>query len=337
LLSFTARRAAALVMLVVGITAVAFVLTHIVPGDPVASNLGESASANPAIVKAFKERYGLDKPLWQQYEIYMSNLIHGDLGTSQQTHHPVARDLGEYIPATAELGLTSSLIALLLGIPLGLLAAMRANTAADQALRLVSLSGLSVPVFWLALMSLYVFYLKLDWLPVGGRLDPGMVPPSHLTGLYTVDALLAGDVNTFLNAAYHLALPAAVLSAYNIGLLTRFTRSAALEVIGEEYITAARAKGLPTLTIATRHVLVAALPPIITITGLGVANVITGATLIETIFSWPGLGQYAFRSAVSLDVPSIMGVSMFVALVYVTVNFGVDVLHMLVDPRLHPQ
>jgi peptide/nickel transport system permease protein len=224
-------------------------------------------------------------------------------------------------------------IAFFVGISLGVLAAVRRNRLTDQVLRVVSLGGISMPTFWLALVALYVFFFLLGWFPVGGRLDPGVFAPPHVTGLYTVDALLAGQTDVFANAVQHLILPACVLAAYNVGLLTRFTRSAVLEVINNDYIQAARAKGLPERSVILRHVLRAALPPIITVVGLAFANVMTGTVLVEKIFAWPGIGNYAFH-ATTLDLPAIMGVSLFVAIVYIVVNFTVDILYGIVDPRI---
>jgi peptide/nickel transport system permease protein len=331
---FLGRRLAALFLLGLGITFVAFVLTELVPGDPAAANLGQRAIGDPAAVQAFREHYGLDKPLPVQYGLYLQHLVTGDLGESEQSHRPVRADLSEYVPATAELAITSILIAYALGITLGVVAAVRRNRLTDQVLRVISLSGISMPTFWLALVALYVFFFKLGWVPGSGRLDPGLLPAPHVTGLYTLDALLSGQLDVMANAFHHLILPAFVLAAYNIGLLTRFTRSAVLEVINNDYVQAARAKGLPERTVVLRHVLRAALPPIITVGGLAFANVMTGTVLVESIFSWPGIGQYAFHSATTLDLPAIMGVSLFVAVVYIVVNFTVDILYGVVDPRI---
>ncbi len=331
---FLARRLAALILLGVGITFVAFVLTELVPGDPAAANLGQRAIADPAAVQAFREHYGLDKPLPVQYAVYLEHLVQGDLGQSEQSHRSVRADLSEYVPATAELAVTSILIAYLLGITLGVISAVRRNKLTDQVLRVVSLGGISMPTFWLALVALYVFFFKLGWVPGSGRLDPGTLAPPHVTGLYTVDAFLSGQFDVLGNALQHLILPACVLAAYNVGLLTRFTRSAVLEVINNDYVQAARAKGLPERTVILRHVFRAALPPIITVGGLAFANVMTGTVLVESIFAWPGIGQYAFHSATTLDLPAIMGVSLFVAVVYIAVNFIVDILYGVVDPRV---
>jgi peptide/nickel transport system permease protein len=191
-----------------------------------------------------------------------------------------------------------------------------------------------MPTFWIALVALYIFYFRLNWLPGTGRLDPQYSEPPHHTGFFTIDAMIEGQWATAADAARHLVLPAVVLALFNIGLLTRYTRSAVLEVVNHDYIRAARAKGLPGRTVVLRHTLRAALPSVLTVIGLAFANVMTGAVLVENIFAWPGIGQYAYRSATNLDLPAIMGVSLFVAVVYITVNFVVDVLYGVIDPRI---
>lgn len=331
---FVVRRLVALVFLLVGITFVAFVLTQLVPSNAVATNLGEQAAGDPAAVKAFEDHYGLNKSWPVRYGIYLKHLGHGDLGQSSLTHDAVTHDLGQFIPATAELAVYSILIAAIVGVTFGVVAAMRRDRPADHALRVASLAGISMPTFWIALLALYFGFYRLGWFPGAERLDPGVPPPHSITGLYTIDALLHGNWSLFVQALHHLLLPALVLAAFNVSLLTRFTRSAVLEVIGNDYVRAARAKGLPERTVITRYVLRAALPSVITVLGLVFANVLTGAVLVEKIFSWPGIGQYAYQAAVNVDVPAIAGVSMFVALVYVTVNFVVDVLYSVIDPRI---
>ena len=333
-LRFLARRFVALLFLGLGITFVAFLLTNLVPGDPAAANLGQRAIEDPAAVAAFNERYGLDKPLPEQYGIYVWRLLHGDLGESQQARLPVTEELGTFIPATAELAILSILIAVIVGVGLGILAAVRQNRLTDHVLRVVSLTGVSMPTFWLALVALYVFFFRLNWLPGTGRLDPQFSEPQHHTGFFTIDAMIEGEWATAADAARHLVLPALVLALYNIGLLTRYTRTAVLEVMNNDYVRSARAKGLPERRVVLRHILRAALPSVITVIGLAFANVMTGAVLIENIFAWPGIGQYAYRSATTLDLPAIMGVSLFVAVVYIIVNFVVDVLYGVIDPRI---
>jgi peptide/nickel transport system permease protein len=334
LLFFIGRRLVALVLLGIGVTAIAFILTHLVPGDPAEANLGQRAGSDPVAVQIFRERYGMDKSVPQQYVIYLGKLLQGDMGESEQSRRPVRTDLAEYIPATAELALTSIVLSGVLGVALGVLAALQQNKLTDQVLRVVSLGGMSMPSFWLALVSLYVFFYQLSWVPGSGRLDPVVPRPPAVSGLFTIDALLSGRMDTLGNALQHLILPACVLAAFNMGLFTRFTRSAVLEVLGNDYVRTARAKGLPERAVILGHVLRAASPPVVTVIGLAFGNVMTGTVLVENIFSWPGIGQYSFRSATTLDLPSIVGVMLFVALVYTLANMVVDVLYGVIDPRV---
>jgi peptide/nickel transport system permease protein len=219
-------------------------------------------------------------------------------------------------------------------VALGLLSALRRNTWIDHTARVISLFGVSTPVFWLALVALYIFYARLGWVAGPGRLDAGMAPPPHVTGLYTVDSLLAGDWRTFSNAASHLILPALVLASYTTGLITRVTRSSMLEVLGMDFIRTARAKGLADNKIVVRHALRNALIPLITVIGFSYGNLLAGTVLTEAIFAWPGIGQYAYRASTSLDFPAIMGVSLLIALIFILINLIVDVLYFVVDPRL---
>jgi peptide/nickel transport system permease protein len=331
---FVLRRLAALVLLGIGITFVVFMLTQLVPGNAAVTNLGEQAAGDPAAVKAFEEHYGLDKPLPVRYALYLGHLLKGDLGESALTHDTVRHDLATFVPATAELALFSIVIATVFGVGFGVIAAMRRNRPTDHVLRVVSLGGISMPTFWIALVAVYVFFYRLGWFPGGGRLEPGTPAPPQRTGLYTVDGLLAGQWSLVAEALHHLVLPALVLAAFNVSLLTRYTRSAVLEVAGNDYVRAGRAKGLPERTVVTRYILRAALPSVVTVLGLVFANVLTGAVLVENIFAWPGIGQYAYQAAINLDVPAIAGVSLFVAVVYVGVNFVVDVLYGVIDPRI---
>jgi peptide/nickel transport system permease protein len=332
LVRFLARRVGALALLVLGITLISFLLTQAVPGDPALANLGQHPT--PEAIAAFHAKYGLDDPLPQQYLTYLGNLLQGDLGVSQQTHQPVADDLSVAVPATAELALFAIVFSTIAGVALGVIAALRRDGAVDHGLRVFTLAGLSIPMFWLGLLGLYLFFFKWGWLPGGGRLDPTTAPPHDVTGFNTVDALLDGNLATFWDALEHLILPGLVLIAYSVSLISRYTRSAVLEVLDADYVRAARAKGLAEHTVVTRYILRAALPSIITVMGMVFANVLAGAVLVENIFNWPGIGQYAYKSAVSLDLPSIVGVSIFIALVYVVVNLIVDLLYAVIDPRV---
>jgi peptide/nickel transport system permease protein len=328
------RRIAALLPLVVGITVLTFIISHAIPSDPVATQLGDQAADDPKVVAAFREKWGLDEPLPAQYGQYVANLAQGDLGTSITTGESVTSDLRRYLPATAELALTAALIAALIGIPLGVMAAVRHNRFTDHAVRVMSLLGMSSPAFWLAVLLLYVFYLRLGWLPGPGRLNPGQLPPPATTGFYTIDAALAGEWNTFASAVRHLILPAIVLAVGQIGLITRITRSGVLNVLSLNHVRTARAKGLPESRVIRKHILSNAWIPILTAVGIALGDVLAGAVLVETIFSWPGLGRYAFRAATSLDFPAIMGATLLITLIYLLVNLVTDLLYLVVDPRL---
>lgn len=331
---FLIRRVLLAVVLAWGVTLVTFVLTNLVPGDPVAANLGQRAMNDPEIVAQWRAEHGLDRPLWEQYALYLQGLVQGDLGESQQSHRPVSQDLAEAVPATLELAGAAIVVSLILGVAFGVIAALRRDRLSDHALRLLSLIGISVPTFWLALVAFYVFYFRLGITPGSGRVDPGLGAPPPVTGLHTVDALLAGQWDVFGSAAGHLIMPAMVLALYTIGLLTRFTRSAVLEVLGQDYVRAARAKGLPGRVILFRYVLRSALVPVITVAGLAFGSLLSGTVLVEAVFSWPGIGQYAYKSATSLDLPAVMGVGLVVGVVYLVINLIVDVLYGVIDPRV---
>ena len=331
---FLLKRIAAGLLLCVGITLVSFVLTQLVPGDPAAANLGQQAAADPAAVAAFRHQYGLDKPVPVQYFVYLGNVLHGDFGMSQQSHRPVGTDLGEYIPATMELALFAIVVSVLIGVPLGIVAAAYRNRWPDQVLRVISLAGVSMPTFWIALLAFYLLFFKLGWLPGGGRLDPTETPPTDTTGFFTVDALIHGEWSLLGSALAHLVLPGLVLATYTVGMLLRFTRASVLEILGLDYVRAARAKGLPERVVILRHVVRPALISIITVAGVAFGSLLSGTVLVESIFSWPGLGQYAYNSAKNLDLPAIMGVSVVVAVVYILINLLVDVLYGVIDPRI---
>jgi peptide/nickel transport system permease protein len=333
-LTYLVRRVLLLVPMLFGTLVIAFIISHLVPGDPSVVNLGQQAMSDPTIVAAFRQQWGLDKPVPVQFLIYLGQLAHGDLGISQQTHRPVWTDLTEYMPATAELAVAAICISLVLGIPLGIIAAVHHNRPTDHLCRLLALMGVSVPIFWLALVGLDVLYVHFSLLPGPGRLDESLLPPRTITGMYTVDSLLTGNWADLGSSLQHLILPALVLSGFSTGLFTRITRSAMLEELGRYYVRTARAKGVAGWLVILRHAFPNAMVPILTTIGLAFANLLTGAVLAETIFSWPGIGRYAFHAAVNLDFPAIMGVTMVVAFVYIMVNLLVDLLYGLVDPRL---
>jgi peptide/nickel transport system permease protein len=328
------RRLGTSVLLLFGVTVVTFVLTNLVPGDPVAAALGEGAAGNPATVDAYIERYGLDQPLPMQYVTYLGNLAEGDLGVSLTTGRAVTTDLATAVPATVEIALGAIVVSLVVSIALGTLAAYRRGLVTDQVVRIVSLIGLSVPTFWLALVAFNVFFLELGIAPGSGRLSPQYSPPPTVTGLYSVDFLLDGDSVGFFDALAHLALPVLVLSLFTIGLLTRFIRTSVLEVLDQDYVRAARAKGLRGGRVVFDYVLRGASLPILTVVGIAFGSLLSGTVLVEAVFAWPGLGTYAYNSATSLDLPGVMGVGLVVGAIYLLVNFVVDLLYGVLDPRV---
>jgi peptide/nickel transport system permease protein len=335
--ALVSRRLGIGVLQVLGVTIVTFCIVAVVPGDPAAANLGQAALGDPTIVRAFDRQYGLDRPLPVQYGLYVWHLLHGNLGQSELTQRPVLSDLAQYFPATLELALAAITVSLVLGVTFGVLAAFFHNRLPDRVIRFFSLAGISVPNFWLGLAAFYLFFYKFRLLPGEGRLSPELTPPPTITGMYTVDSLLTGNWTDFVDASRHLILPAAVLACYTLSLITRFSRSSVLDVLNQEYVLAAVGKGLPTRTVVLRHVLRPALLQIITIAGLAFGALLSGAVLVEEVFSWPGLGQYAYRSATSLNLPGITGVCILIAVIYIFVNLAADIVYVLIDPRLAPQ
>ena len=305
-----------------------------VPSNPAAANLSQTALNDPEIVAAYEAKWGLDKPLIEQYFIYMKNLLQGDLGTSIRTGRPVLDDLLQYFPATLELSIFAMLIAIVLGISFGLLSAVFQNKPIDHIIRTISVSGVSLPSFWFALLVMTLFSRVLNWFPSGGRYDMRSFSPSGGTGLHVLDALLQGDWAFLGDALAHLILPAFVLGFFTMGLIARQTRSNLLEVMSTDYIRTARAKGMKESRVVMRHALGNALVPVITVSGMGFCNLLGGMVFVEQIFSWPGIGQYAYLSAVNLDFPAICGVSLLIAVIYVVINLLIDILYGVIDPRI---
>ena len=311
-----------------------FLISHTVPSDPVVANLSQRNLDNPEMVAAFRAKWGLDKPFHQQYLTYLGNLMRGDLGVSIRTQRPVAADLGKSFPATIELALFSMILAVAFGLLFGIVSAIKRNSAVDQAVRAISIVGVSVPSFWFGLMLLMIFYAWIGWAPGPGRLGPMFSAPAAVTGMYTVDAVIAGDWALAWDALQHLVLPGIVLAAYTMGLITRTTRSSLLEVMSMDYIRTARAKGLGERLVIVGHALKNALIPVITIIGIGFGNLLGGMVVVETVFAWQGIGQYAYQAAGNLDFPAIVGVALLVAVNYAVINLVIDVLYGVIDPRV---
>ncbi len=319
-------------LVLLGVSVLTFFIAHVIPGDPVLVALGEHARDDQ--IAAYRRAYGLDRPVAVQYLIYIRRLIQGDFGASIRTRRPVAEDLREFLPATVELGTAAWLVALLIGIPAGILSAVFKDRIFDHAARAAALIGASMPVFWLGLLMLGTFYYRLRWFPGPGRLDIVISPPPDRTGLLLVDAALARQWPALVNAAGHLVLPAITLGLFSTAVIARMTRSAMLEVIRADFVRTARAKGLHESRVILAHALRNAMIPMVTIIGISFGSLLSGAVLTETIFAWPGLGRYATTSAVSLDFPAVMGVTMVAAVVYTLVNLLVDLTYLRLDPRV---
>jgi peptide/nickel transport system permease protein len=330
--TFLVRRLLGMIVVMFGVSIITFFLSHVVPADPAAAALGDRAREDQ--VAAFRAEYGLDKPVVEQYFIYMNGLFHGDLGKSIRTRRPVADDLRDFFPATMELSLVALLISLIIGIPTGIWSSLFRNRLPDHVVRIFSLVGGSLPIFWLGLLLIGLFYSQLGWLPSGGRIDDFITPPKGITGLFVVDSLLTGNVAALQSSLQHLILPAFTLGYFSTAVISRMMRSSMLEVLNQDYMRTARAKGLRERFVIVRHGLRNALIPTLTIIGLTFGSLLSGAVLTETIFTWPGLGRYATASAIGLDFPAVMGVTLLAAIVYPLANVIVDVSYVWLDPRI---
>jgi ABC-type dipeptide/oligopeptide/nickel transport system permease component len=328
------RRLIAMPLLLLGIVSIAFLLTHFTKGDPLISIIGERQMENPIVVAAAKARWGLDRSLPEQYLVYVGNLLTGDFGTSLRTKQGVGLDLLQRLPATLELVIAAMLVGSLVGVTLGVVSAHYRDRAADHFARLFALVGSSLPVFWSGLILLFVFWYTLGVLPGPGRLDTRSTAPPYVTGFYTIDSLVAGNLAIFTESISHLILPACVLGWAVMGIISRLVRASMLDVLNQDYILAARAKGASEPRVLVNHALRNALIPTLTIVGFSFAYLITGAVLSEAIFSWPGMGSYAVDAARNLDYPAIMGVTIVGGTAFLLTNLVTDIAYAFVDPRI---
>jgi peptide/nickel transport system permease protein len=326
------RRVLLLIPVLIGVTILTFTISHLVPADPVLLALGPRGT--PEMEKALRVKLGLDKPIHVQYLIYMKGLLKGELGTSIHTNRSVIRDLRIYFPATLELTTASMFLCLVIGIPLGIIAAVHKDRLADHITRIFSLIGVSMPVFWLGLLVLLLFYFKIGIIPGGGRLSPLTPAPKSITGLYILDSLMTGNLVALKDSIFHIIAPASCLAFAIMAMISRMTRSSMLNVLGEDYIKTAEAKGLTRYKVIYQHALRNAVLPVITLSGALYGQLLAGAILTETIFSWPGMGQYTVASIMNLDFQPVMGFTILVAIVYVMINLIVDILYVLFDPRI---
>ncbi|MCC6010007.1 MAG: ABC transporter permease [Fervidicoccaceae archaeon] len=326
-----ARRIALMIFVLWGIITITFIVARVIPADPIGSILGPQAP--PELVEKLRKEWGLDKPLYQQYFDYIINVLHGDFGKSIKTNRPVLEDLKQFFPATIELATFSLIIAVLIGVPLGILSALKKDSTIDYLSRMFALTGVSTPVFWLGLVLLYLFYYKIQIFPEPGRLSVGVQPPDPITGMILLDSLLRGKFDVFLDALKHIILPSIVLGFYNSAYIMRITRASVLEVVSQEYVRMAIAKGLRRRKVILKHVFRNAMIPVVTVIGITYGSLLEGAVLTETIFAWPGLGRYATQAFLSLDYNAVVGATFLIALVYSLVNLVVDVLYIYIDPR----
>ena len=332
----TTATALTLLVTFIGLLAVTFVISRVVPIDPVMSILGERATAQQ--IADTTEKLGLNEPMWWQFGLYVANTLQGDLGTSIRTREPVVDEIARYFPATLELATIATIFGVLIGVPAGVLAATKPGGWLDQVVRLVGLMGYSMPVFWLGLMGLLLFYGVLGWVGGPGRLDASYqmlldFEVTQFTGMILLDTALNGRWDMFANAFSHIVLPAGLLGYLSMAYISRMTRSFMMNELGQEYITTARVKGMPERRVIWVHALKNVMVPLITVVALSYAFLLEGAVLTETIFAWPGLGSYITDALLVADMPAVLGGTVVVGAVYIGLNMFSDLLYRLVDPR----
>ena len=332
MLRFLGARLAVLVPTFLGVTFVAFILIRLVPGDPIMMMVGERGMSDERHAEMMAQ-YGFDRPLLSQYVLFLGKLVQGDLGQSIVTRKPVLGEFFALFPATVELSVAGMLLALLIGLPAGILAAVKRGSVLDHTVMGVSLTGFSMPIFWWGLLLIILFSGILQWTPVSGRISLSYFVDAR-TGFMLIDSLLSDEKGAFRSALSHLLLPAIVLGTVPLAVIARQTRSAMLEVLGEDYVRTARAKGLPPGRVIGLHALRNALIPVVTVIGLLIGTLFGGAILTETIFAWPGVGKWLVDSISRRDYPSVQGGVVLIASIVMLVNLGVDLLYGLINPRI---
>lgn len=326
------RTLATVAVTFLGLLAVTFFIGRVVPIDPVLAAVGDRVNAST--YERVRVELGLNLPLWEQFLRYVWAALHGEFGNSVLTSNPVLDDIRRVFPATLELATVATVIGVIFGIPAGVIAATRRGSWIDHVIRVLGLAGYSVPVFWLGLMGLLVFYARLDWLPGPGRIDlfyEGLVTP--VTGVILIDSALAGEWDLFWNAVAHVILPASILGYFSLAYISRMTRSFMLEQLQQEYITTARIKGLSERAVVWRHALGNAWVPLVTVIALSYGTLLEGSVLTEIVFSWPGLGFYITNSLLSADMNAVLGGTVVVGAVFIGLNLFSDILYRLLDPR----
>ena len=335
MISYIIRRLFLSVIVILGVIAVIFVISHLLPANP--AKVWAGIKSTKEQVATLRRQYHLDKPVLVQFGYYLSQLLHGDLGISPVTHHPVVEDLRSFAPATLELLIYSLLIAVLIGVPLGIVSAVKRGSAIDHVSRILALSGVALPTFWLGLLLQLTFFFKLGWLPAEGRISSFIPPPSPITGFYTIDSIITGNFTALLSSIQHLVLPAISLSLYPLAILARIVRASLLETLSQDYIKTAKAKGLPYIIVLYKHALRNSLSAALTITGMTFVYSLGGAVVVETVFAWPGVGRYAAGALTTFDFPALMGFSLLAGTGAAFVNLIVDLLYGVLDPRIRYQ
>ena len=331
-LKATGRVVLVLALTYLGLLAVTFFIGRVIPVDPVLAIVGDRAPEH--VVERVREELGLNKPLYAQFGIYLQKVAHGDFGTSVLTANPVLHDIARTFPATLELATLGILIGVTVGVPLGVWAAVRRGGLVDQVVRVMGLIGYSVPIFWLGLMALVLFYARLGWVSGPGRIDVVyQYTLQPVTGLLLVDAALGGEWEAFRNALSHLILPASLLGYFSLAYISRMTRSFMLNELSQEYVVAARAKGLSETRIIWRHALRNAMVPLVTVIALSYAGLLEGSVLTETVFAWPGLGLYLTNSLQNADMNAVLGGTIVVGSIFIGLNLLADLLYRALDPR----
>lgn len=332
-LGYFLRRLSLVIPTLLGVTVITFTLTYVLPGNPAVVKAGPLVS--PEVVKELEKEMGLDQPAWVQYWRYISGVARGDLGQSASTGRPVLEDFRQRLPATLELTLASLLIALVVGIPLGVQSAVHRDTAIDHIGRIVGVAGVAMPTFWTGLLGLYFFFYLLGVAPAPlGRLGPGIEPPTAITGLYVVDSLLTGNWKALGSSLHQLMLPSITLGLSVMAPIARMVRSTMLEILESDYIKSAWAAGIPRRQVIYGDALKNALIPVITILGIVFGFLMAGNAVVESVFAWPGIGNYAITSLMTKDSGPIQSFVLFVAVLYVVVNFVIDMVYGLIDPRI---
>lgn len=335
MIQYILKRLGMVIPTFIGVSILTFSLIHLIPGDPVTVMGGERGVSEEQRAE-MEAMLGLDKPLVVQYLIYAGNVLKGDLGTSFVTREPVMKEFLTLFPATLELSVFAALFAILVGLPLGMLAAVKRGSFLDHTVMTVSLTGYSMPIFWWGLLLILFVSVQLNLTPVSGRIDV-MFWVDHVTGFMIIDAWLSGEQGAVKSALHHLVLPSIVLGTIPMAVIARMTRSAMLEVLGEDYIRTARSKGLPQIRVITRHAFRGTLIPVVTVIGLQVGTLLSGAILTETIFAWPGIGKWLIEAIGRRDYPVVQGGLLLIAFIIIVINLLVDLTYGFINPRIRKQ